>query len=334
MFLQRRLGAVSAVSAALTLALTGCAGGTAATPSAPATTATTTVTVTDNYGEQTVTVPPSRVAATDNRTFQTLDAWGIKLVAAPIPLMSGELSYPSDDSIADLGSHREPDLEAIVATNPDLVLVGQRYTQHYEAIDGLVPDATLINVDPRDGEPYGDELKRQVEVLGQVFGKETEAATLAADFDAAVARVQAAYNADETVMGLVTSGGAINYAAPSTGRTLGPVFDMLSLTPAIEADGTTVDRGDEISVEAIAEANPAWILVMDRDAGLGARGNPEDQEYTPANELIADSPALQNVTAVQKGQIVYMPADTYLNEGIQTYTTFLNQIADAMEAQS
>jgi iron complex transport system substrate-binding protein len=29
-----------------------------------------------------------------------------------------------------------------------------------------------------------------------------------------------------------------------------------------------------------------------------------------------------------------MPADTYLNEGIQTYTEFLNQFADALEAKS
>ena len=31
-------------------------------------------------------------------------------------------------------------------------------------------------------------------------------------------------------------------------------------------------------------------------------------------------------------QIVYLPADTYLNEGIQTYTEFLNDFADALES--
>jgi len=67
---------------------------------------------------------------------------------------------------------------------------------------------------------------------------------------------------------------------------------------------------------------------MDRDAAVGA----DDPEYTPANELLENSDALANVTAVQEGQIVYMPADTYTNEGIQTYTEFLNTFADALEA--
>ena len=47
--------------------------------------------------------------------------------------------------------------------------------------------------------------------------------------------------------------------------------------------------------------------------------------------MIAGSAPLQNVTAVTKKQIVYMPTDTYLNEGIQTYTKFFNDVADAME---
>ena len=66
---------------------------------------------------------------------------------------------------------------------------------------------------------------------------------------------------------------------------------------------------------------------MDRDGAITAEG----ETVAPASEVIAGSAPLQNVTAVTKKQIVYMPADTYLNEGIQTYTTFFNDIADAME---
>ena len=38
-----------------------------------------------------------------------------------------------------------------------------------------------------------------------------------------------------------------------------------------------------------------------------------------------------SVAAIQQKHVVYMPTDTYLNEGIQTYTTFLNSFADALE---
>ncbi|HJG81399.1 MAG TPA: ABC transporter substrate-binding protein, partial [Brevibacterium senegalense] len=174
-----------------------------------------------------------------------------------------------------------------------------------------------------------DELKRQVTELGKVFDKEDEAQAMVDEYDEAKSRVEAAYDSEDSVMGVITSGGDINYAAPGTGRTLGPAFDELGLTPALEVEDASEDhQGDDISVEAIADSNPDWILVMDRDAGVNANSG---EEYTPANELIADSPALQNVTAVSEGNIVYMPEYTYLDEGLATYTEFYNSIADAME---
>ena len=51
-----------------------------------------------------------------------------------------------------------------------------------------------------------------------------------------------------------------------------------------------------------------------------------------AAKVIENTPELANVTAIKEGNIVYMPADTYVNESIQTYTKFLNDFADALEA--
>ena len=164
-------------------------------------------------------------------------------------------------------------------------------------------------------------------MAGEIFGKKDEAAKLVSDFDASIARVKAAYKPGSKVMAVIVSKGKVNYAAPGSGRTLGPVFEILGLTPALESQGSSDHQGDEISVEAIAQSNPDWILAMDRDGAITAEG----ETVTPASEVIAGSAPLQNVTAVTKKQIVYMPADTYLNEGIQTYTKFFNDMADAME---
>ena len=316
-------------STGTTESATSAGDGSSAAEAAETSEAVTEVEVTDNHGTYTIDVPPTSVVATDNRLFETLADWGIELAAAPVSLMAPDNPYTQDTTIVDLGNHVEPDLEAVVAAQPDLILNGQRFAQYYEDLQSLAPDAVILELDPRDGEPFDEELRRQVEVLGEVFGHEEDAAALVDAFDAAIARVEAAYDPSETVMAVITSGGTINYAAPSTGRTLGPVFDILGLTPALEQDGTADHQGDEISVEAIAESNPDWILVMDRDAAVAANSG---DEYTPANELIASSEALVNVTAVQEGNIVYMPQYTYLDEGIQTYTTFFNALADAMEA--
>lgn len=308
------------------LALAGCSA--SETPAAsPA--AAETVTIEDNTGSQTITTPPTSVVALDNRTFETLSDWGVELSAAAVSLMPSTIAYTEDDSIIDVGTHNEPDLEVIVAAEPTLIVNGQRFTQYQDDIASLVPDASIVNLEPREGEDFASELKRQVTVLGEIFGKQDEAAALGADLDAAIARVQAAYDEADTVMAVNTSGGEIGYIAPTVGRTIGPVFDFASLTPALEvADATDDHQGDDISVEAIAAANPTWILVMDRDAAVAA----DDPSYQPAADILENSEALSGVTAVTEGNIVYMPADTYTNEGIQTYTEFLNSFADALEA--
>ncbi|MFV0426411.1 MAG: siderophore ABC transporter substrate-binding protein [Beutenbergiaceae bacterium] len=285
--------------------------------------------VEDNNGTQTVQLPPSSVVALDNRTFQTLSDWGIELSAAAVSLMPDTIAYTQDESLTDIGNHREPNLEAIVAAQPDLIINGQRFTQFQEDITSLVPQATVLVLDPREGEPFDAELIRQSTTLGEIFGKQAEAAELVQEFEDAIGRVQAAYDPAQTVMAVNVSGGEIGYLAPTVGRTLGPVFDFANLTAALEIDDASDDhQGDDISVEAIADANPDWILVMDRDAAVSA----DDPAYQPAADIIENSEALAGVNAVQGQQIVYMPADTYTNEGIQTYTEFLNDFADALEA--
>ncbi|MFC4556513.1 siderophore ABC transporter substrate-binding protein [Georgenia faecalis] len=334
----RRPFAALSVTAAAALLLAGCGGtaesaeeptgsaGSTATTSAPSS-----VEIEDNNGTQTVALPPQSVVATDNRTFETLAAWGVELSAAALALAPDTVEFANQDDIIDLGSHREPNLEAVVAVEPDLIINGQRFAEFHEDFASLAPGAAVLSLDPRDGEPFDAELKRQVMALGEIFGKQAEAEALAADLDAAIERVTAAYDPEDTVMGVITSGGEIGYVAPGAGRTIGPMFDIVGLTPALEVpEGSEDHQGDDISVEAIAQSDPDWIIVMDRDAAVTA----DDPAYTPGSEIIEGSEALADVTAVREGNVIYMPADTYTNEGIQTYTEFFTAFADALEASS
>lgn len=316
--------ALAALVVAFPLALTGCG----ADDGAPGASGETHE-IEDNHGVQEVPVEPTSVVVTDNRVFETLSDWGVELSAAPRALMPDTIAYADDDSIVDLGNHREPDLEAVVAAEPDLIVNGQRFADYREQLADLAPGAALLDLDPREGEPFDAELKRQVTVLGEVFGKQAEAERLVADFDDAVARVQAAYDPEQSVLAVNTSGGEIGFLAPSVGRTLGPVYDFAGLTPAMELDDASDNHlGDDISVEAVAAADPDWILVMDRDAAVAA----SEPDYQPAADLLEGSAALQNVSAVQEGNLLFMPDDTYTNEGIQTYTEFLESFADALES--
>lgn len=189
----------------------------------------------------------------------------------------------------------------------------------------------MLDLDPREDKPLDEELKRQTTVLGEVFDKADQAEELNSDLDEAIAQADQAYDDGDTVMAITTSGGELGYIAPGKGRVLGPVFDILGLTPALEVDNASDDhQGDDISVEAIAKADPDWLLVMDRDAAVAA----EEEGYTPAAQLLEKSEALGDVTAIKEGNVVYLPADTYTNDGIQTYTEFFTAFADELEASN
>lgn len=187
----------------------------------------------------------------------------------------------------------------------------------------------MIDLAPREGEDEVAELKRQATALGEIFSHQDEAAALNEELDAAIAAASENYNGTDTVVGLITSGGEISYSAPGTGRSVGMVFPALGLNAAIESDAEDPTHGDDISVEAIAEANPDWIIVLDRDGAV-----PPEGEYVPASAVIEDSEALAGVSAVEKGQVIVLDPAFYLTEDIQSYTTLFNQIADAFGSAS
>ena len=328
-----RAAAALALTAAAAVALSACASaGPADEAGAAPAAATATVTVTDNHGEVEVPVNPERVVALDNTVFDTLEEWDVELVAAPKDVMGSVWpGYTEDEGVANVGNHREPNLETIVAAQPDLIIGGYRFADYYDDIVAQNPDAAVIEIAPREGEDQVAELERQTEILGQIFDREEDAAALVDGLDAAMAGAKEAYNGTDTVMAVNTSAGQIGYIAPGVGRALGPVFDELGWVPALEVAGASDDhQGDDISVEAIAESNPDWIVALDRDAAFA----PEDREAgsAPADELIGGSEALQDVTAVREGRIVILDPNFYLTEGIHAYTELYEQLEEAFSA--
>lgn len=328
----RKVSIVVAVGAALLLS--ACSGGDAATEARASggSGSATTVTITDNHGEVEVPVNPQKVVALDNTAFETLSEWDIKLAAAPKGVMgSAWPRYTDDAKVADVGNHREPNLETIVAAQPDLIIGGYRFGDYYDEIKKQNPQAAVIEIAPWPDKDVFAELDRQTEILGQIFDREEEAEALSDKLEETMAGAKAVYNGTDSVMAVNTSAGKIGYIAPEVGRALGPVFPALGWKPALEVEGATDDhQGDDITVEAIADSKPDWIVALDRDAAFAV----EDREAgsAPATELITESEALKNVPAVREGHIVILDPNFYLEEGIQSYTELFVQIEKAFAA--
>lgn len=291
-----------------------------------------TVEIEDNHGLVEVPINPEKLVVLDSRIMETLQAWDIKLVATAKAVLPEDSGYIADESVADLGNHREPNLELLASLEPELVIIGQRFAGFYEEIKTLLPQSVVIdlNIDVSEeattpGENLVQGFKNNTLILGKIFEKETEAEAIVTTFESAISNAKEAYNGSENVMGVIVSGDKIGFSAPRFGRVWGPLFDILDLDPALLVEDATTDhQGDNISSESIAQSNPDWLLVLDRDAAVSTT-----VDATPAKEVIEDSEALETATAIKNGQVVYAPVDTYTNESIQTYTEIFEILAAA-----
>lgn len=317
--------AAAAFGAVSLLALAGCSSA-PADAEAPETAAEDyyPITVTDMAGNEVTIESAESVAITDNRFFQLAADWDLPISVAPRDLMSPENPLADEEEILNIGTHSEPDFEQIVAADPDLVINGYRFSgeENAQGVQDAAPDAAFVEMTGPEDQSVDEYVVESLTLMGEVFDRKDEAAALIEEFHAAVDGAKAAYDTDSTVMGLITSGGEINYANPIDGRGSSIFFDLLDLTPALDAEGSENHTGDSVSLEALAGANADHLIVLDRDAAVG------EGEVTPALDLINSSAALANVPAVTNESIYVFPADYYLTEDVFAYTTVLNGLAD------
>lgn len=327
---MRRLSVAAPLALASLLLLSACA----STPADPPTSAAPAadyypVTVTDLGGNEVTITSAESVAITDNRLFQLAADWDIPVTVAPRDLMSPNNPLKDDEKILNIGTHGEPDYEQIVAADPDVVITGYRFggEETAKGVRDAAPKAAIVDTNTPQGMSADEYLVKSVTLMGEIFDKKKEAAAVVDEFHDAVAKTAAAYDPKTTVMGLVTTGGEINYANPTDGRGASIFFSLLGLTPALEATGSQTDKGDSVSLEALAAANADVFLVLDRDAAVG-RG-----DVTPALDLINGSAALANVPAVKNKAIAVFPADYYLTEDAFAYISVLNSLTKVFQGQ-
>ncbi|MCG7628199.1 siderophore ABC transporter substrate-binding protein [Epibacterium sp. MM17-32] len=261
----------------------------------------------------TVEVPeaPEKIAVFDIAAVDTLSALGVDITGAPQNLYVDYL-----DSIAekaeDLGTLFEPDIEAVHALQPDLIIVGGRSSDQVEPMSELAPaiDMTIWE------DVVGQGLDR-LEAYGRIFDLEDKAAELRAAFDTQLADTRAAVAGQGTALILLTNGPKIS-AYGKAGR-FGWLHSTLDL-PEAAAEISDSTHGESISFEFIQTVNPDWLIVIDRLAAIGQPG--EDAKTTLDNTLVHETTAWKN------DQVVYLNAsDIYISGGgIQSMMRTLSDI--------
>lgn len=302
------LAVAVATVAAVTLA--ACTAGDAAETSAATTEATTEspseVTIETALGDATVATEPQTVVVFEHGILDTIDTLGFGDSVAVIPhhaLPSYLTSYT--ETTVNGGTLFEPDFEAINAAEPDLIIVGGRSASTYDQMAEIAPTIDLSFDWGSDG--YLETLERNTLTIGQIFDAEAAAQealdTLAAQAD------EVAATASGAGAGLVvlTTGGQLSAFGPSDEGRFDFAYGVLGLEPASD-QGTIDSHGDSISYEFLAQLDPSWLIVIDRDAAIGTEGESAQQ--------LLDNDLVNGTTAATDGRIAYVkPENWYLSMG-------------------
>ena len=261
---------------------------------------------------------PQTIAVFDVAAIDTLDRLGIRPAGVPDKLYVPELEATKDGATV-VGTLFEPDLEALSALAPDLVIVGSRSASKADMTAKVAPtiDMTI------DGGDLFDKAKQRLATYGALFGKTAEAGAIAGELDAKLAAAKAAVAGKGKALIVMTNGPKVSTYGP--GSRFGWVHAALDLPPAI-AEIETATHGEAVSFEFIRQANPDWLLVLDRAAAVGS--NEQAAKLTLDNELVAET------TAWKKGQVVYLPApDFYIAAGgVQAMERVLATITEGFSA--
>lgn len=270
-------------------------------------------------GETTVATNPEKVVVFDFATLDNLDRLGVKIIGVP-----GSIAYPEylkkydGADYTKVGTLFEPDYEAVNAAEPDLIIVGGRSAAKYGELAKIAPTIDLTV----PAKEFISGTEANIEKLGQIFGKETEAKAEVDKLNSELAALKEKTKGKGKGLMILTSGGKISAYGP--GSRFGVLHDSFGVEPAAP-DLSVGNHGQPVSSEFILETNPDWLFVLDRDAAIGREG-------TSAKQLL-DNDLVRQTNAWKNDQVVYLNAQNWylVGGGLGALHNTIQQLSAAFD---
>jgi iron complex transport system substrate-binding protein len=304
--MKKKLIVLTVILTSVALLLAGCQKTSEPTPTpTPAPTATpaptpedTTITVIDSQGTETILekAPETVVSLAPNITEIIFAVGeGSKLVAR-----TDWCNYPEESAnVASVGNIDQPDVEAIIALAPDVVILTEMTMQELalQIKDAGIP---IIVVDEEDS---FDGAYACIEIVGKVLGADEKAAEVVADMTARIEVVKTKVSGavKKTVYYVMGYGEYGDYTAAKGTF----ISEMIAAAGGINVADDT--EGWTYSVEKLVEHNPDLLLLS---------------MWAPADGL-KEATGYKDLTAVKEGRLVTLDDDTLQRLG--------PRLADAFE---
>jgi iron complex transport system substrate-binding protein len=251
-------------------------------------------TITTAFGDVEVPADVERVVALSEIGLDVSIALGIKPVGAVATRLSTDVAdYIKDEAgnVAIVGTVGEPNLEAVIAADPDLIIAPTYYEKAvWEQLTAIAPTIVPANIALGDWRAEG-------RVIAEALGKSTEFQDVVAEFDTRVAEVGATVDPSSAVAirWLPQGPQVLNVALLP-----GPIFEKLGIAQPEIARTISGPHSDPLSLEALSEIDSDWIFI----ATLNKEGDTAVAEAQ-------SQPAFQRLPAAQAGQMVAVDGHTW-----------------------
>ena len=270
------------------------------------------------HGEAVVPQNPERVAVYDLGAVDTLSKLGVKIGASVDAQRLAYLDAPLKDAVK-AGTLFDPNYEALNAYKPQLVIIGGRMAKAHDELAKIAPTIEMT-IDSNRMRQSADE---RIDAYGKIFNKQAEADALKAEINQAFAAAKASAEGKGSGLVLLVNGGKLS-AFGAQSRLGGWIHGDIGIKP-VDASIKEGSHGQPVSFEYVKEKNPDWLFVLDRTAAIGEEGQ--------AAKDVLDNPLIAETTAWKKGQVVYLPPETYLaTGGAQELLNSTKQLKDAFDA--
>lgn len=292
------------------LLLTGCGAQTAVESTAPAATAesapataeaaATTLTFTDALDrEVTVPVEPQRVAVL---LGSYADVWCLaggqdSLVAAASDAWT-DFDLSLSDEVANLGSLMEPNMEELIAAQPDLVIASSNTTSNVELLPSL--EELGVPVIYFGVNSFNDYLG-MLDVCTQITGHPENYQTYGLDVQAQVEKAKEQVDGSAPTVLLLRSASTSCKVKNSKGTVLGEILADLGAVNIADSDESLLE---DLSLERIIADDPDYIFVV-------FQGSDQDAAQKTLDAALTSNPAWDTLSAVQNGHFYLMEKALY-----------------------
>lgn len=293
---------ICCVALLLALLLSGCAGTPASAPdaasdsgqvessAAPSGQAPETVSFTDDLGRALEIARPRRVAALIG---SFADIWCLAGGKETLVAAAGDawtnFDLGLDDSVANLGSVKDPSLETLLAAEPDLILASCNTAADMELLETFenadIPTA-CFEVD------NFDDYLRMLEICAQLTGHPENQETYGVRVKEQVEQAAARQDGSAPRVLYIRAAASVIKVKGSEGSVLGEMLADLGCVNVADNDGSLLEN---LSIEGIIAADPDYIFAV-------YQGSDKEAAQAALEESLLNNPAWANLRAVRENR--------------------------------